>query len=268
MNKQDWLDTCRLIGEEATREIMQYYKKERGGTEEIGRGYGGDMTMRVDKIAEDILIKNLKKTGESIKLLTEERGLVKIGKGKPDYLVFADPLDGSFNFKMGIGYFGTSIAVLDAKKNVDIVGYTKNFVSKSEYYALLGEGTYKNGDRIYTSKKAKPENVLLECSYKANFDSIKKIVEVFHTARHARMPGAIAIDYCKIASGAFDAIIYAGASRYLDVVAGNFMVKEAGGVITDFKGNPNIYKGNDLAVKDLLVCGNKKIQDYILGKKK
>ncbi len=154
------------------------------------------------------------------------------------------------------------------KKNVDIVGYTKNFVSKSEYYAMLGKGAYKNGDRIYTSQKEAPEDILLECSYKANFDSIKKITDVFHTARHSRMPGAIAIDYCKVASGSFDAVIYAGSSRYLDVVAGNFIVKEAGGVITDFAGNEKIYKGNKLAAKDLLVCGNEKIRDYILGKKK
>jgi len=266
MNNQEWLDVCQLIGEEATREIMRYYKKK-SGTEELGRGYGGDMTMLVDKIAEDILIKRLKETNENIKLVTEEAGIVKIGKGKPDYLVFADPLDGSFNFKMGIGYFGTSIAILDAKKNIDLVGYTKNFVSKSEYYAMLGQGAYKNGERIYTSKEAVPKNVLLECSYKANFDSIKRITDVFHTARHARMPGAVAIDYCKVAGGDFEALIYAGASRYLDVVAGNFIVKEAGGIITDFKGNTNIYKGNKLAVKDLLVCGNTKIRDYILGKK-
>ncbi|MDP7282228.1 MAG: inositol monophosphatase family protein [Candidatus Undinarchaeales archaeon] len=266
MKNQEWLATCQAIGDEASREVMHYYKRNTG-TEEIGRGYGGDMTMQVDKIAEDIIIKHLKKTNENIKLTTEEAGVVKIGKGEPDYLVFADPLDGSFNFKMGIGYFGTSIAVLDAKKNIDVVGYTKNFVSKSEYYAMLGKGAFKNGDRVYTSQKETPENVMLECSYGANFDSIKKITDVFHTARHSRMAGAVAIDYCKVASGGFDALIYAGSKRYLDVVAGNFIIKEAGGVITDFTGNETIYKGNELLASDLLVCGNTKIRDYILGKK-
>jgi myo-inositol-1(or 4)-monophosphatase len=266
MKKEEWLEVCKTIGDETAREVMQFYKRKTG-TEEIGRGYGGDMTMQVDKIAEDIIIKHLKKTNENIKLTTEEAGIVKIGDEKPDYFVFADPLDGSFNFKMGIGYFGTTLAILDAKKNVDIVGYTKNFVSKSEYYAMLGKGAFKNGEQIYTSQNVTPENILLECSYKANFDSIKKITELFHTARHSRMLGAIAVDYCKVASGSFDAVIYAGANRYLDVAAGNFIVKEAGGIITDFKGNAEIYKGNELVVKDLLVCGNTKIRDYILGKK-
>ncbi len=266
MKKDEWLEVCKTIGTKTTNEVMKFYKKQTG-TEEVGRGYGGDMTMVVDKVAEDIIIKELENTNENIKLTTEEAGIVDIGNGDADYLVFVDPLDGSFNFKMGIGYFGTSIAVLDAKKNVDIVGYTKNFVSKSEYYAMLGQGAYKNSERVYTSKKETPENVLLECSYKADFDSIKKITDIFHTARHSRLAGAVAIDYCKIASGSFESLIYAGSKRYLDVVAGNFIVKEAGGVITDFKGNETIYKGNELLASDLLVCGNTKIRDYILGKK-
>ena len=82
------------------------------------------------------------------------------------------------------------------------------------------------------------------------------------------MPGAIAIDYCKVAGGMFDAILYAGANRYLDLAAGNLIVKEAGGIVSDFKGNTEIVKDNKLIVSDLLVCGNKKIQDYILSREK
>lgn len=267
MKTIEWLDVCKEIGKETCTEVMKLYKKKEG-TEEVGTGYGGDRTMLADKTSEDIVIRELHRTGESIRLVSEEAGIVKIGTGAPKYLVYCDPLDGSFNFKQGIGWFGTAIAVLDAKTKEELVGYTKNFVSKSEYYAIKDYGAYKNGKKICTSSREKPENIMLECNRRANFDSIKKITDLFGTVRYSRMPGAVAIDYCKIACGDFDALLYAGASRYIDVVAGNFIVKEAGGVISDFKGNTKIYKGQELAVKDLLVCGNEKIRDYILGNKR
>ena len=73
--------------------------------EDISLGFGGDMSKRVDLIAEDIFIKHLKVFGD---ILTEERGLVE---GDGEFNLIIDPIDGSNNFVSNIPYFGTSIAL-------------------------------------------------------------------------------------------------------------------------------------------------------------
>jgi len=263
MKKIDWLKTCKKIGKEVSKKVLAIYRTEKRKTE-IGMGAGGDMTLEADEAAEKIAIKNLEKLNVSIALTTEERGEMKLGANKsPVYHVVLDPLDGSFNFKNGIDYFGISIAVLDDKHDF-LAGYVRNILTGDEYYALKGKGSFKNGKKIKTSATETSHNTLFEVSPKAERGDFDFIVRGFLHSRHNRGLGAVAVDFGLVADGTFDALVYAGATRFLDVAAGVFIVREAGGVVTDFEGNEKIAEGTRLTAKNIIAAANKSVLESFL----
>ncbi len=261
-----WLKACKKIGEKASEALMRIYRTQES-RKEVGLGAGGDMTIIADKTAEDIVVAELEKMDVCVNLISEERGLLKCGRGeKPMFTVVVDPLDGSFNFKNGIDYFCISIAVLDSKDR-QILGYIKNLATGTEYYALKGEGAFKNGERIRVARSTNAKNILLECSSKSSRADIEFLAKAFLNSSHSRGLGAVALDLCLVADGTFDALFYAGASRYLDVAAGIFILEEAGGVVSDFNGNKIILKGHKLIPKNILACASIGIQRKLVGKR-
>jgi len=264
--KLNWLKTCQGIGGKVAKEILKIYRTERQAQQLGTRGFGGDLTLLADKAAEDIIINRLGKLGVPLLLISEEVGEIRLGKeGTPEYIVVVDPLDGSFNFQSGIDYFALSIAVLNAKTFEMEVGYVRNILANDEYYATKDKtGAFKNGKKIATSKRREPRNILLECSMMAAPINLSFLSWMFRKARHSRGLGAVALDFCLVAEGKFDCLLYAGSSRFLDVAAGAYIAEKAGGVVTDFSGNKKVFKGTDLVAKNLLVSGNSSIKGSIL----
>lgn len=272
MTEIDWLKICKKIGKESSKELMRIYNSG-NRRKEIGRGFGGDITIEADKKSEDIVIKNLEKLNVCIHLISEERGEIKCGlKEGPLYYVIVDPLDGSFNFKNGIDYFGISIAVLDSNYDY-VIGYIRNVVNGDEYYALKGKGAFKNGKKITTSRNDTPWHTLFEVSRKSSRADFDFIVRGFLNSKHNRGLGAVVLDFGLVADGTFDSLVYAGATRFLDVAAGIFIVKEAGGIVTDFSGNEQIHRGTKLISRNIIAAANQKVLDtflkqrFILGQK-
>ncbi|HIK00316.1 TPA: hypothetical protein H1016_02120 [archaeon] len=261
--KIDWLKVCKKIGKESSKELMRIYNSG-NRRKEMGRGFGGDITIEADKKSEDIVIKNLEKLNVCIHLISEERGEIKCGlKEGPLYYVIVDPLDGSFNFKNGIDYFGVSIAVLDSNYGY-VIGYIRNAVNKDEYYALKGKGSYKNGKLIKPSSAEISRNTLFEISPKASRADFEFLIRSFLNSRHNRGMGAVVLDFGLVADGTFDALVYAGATRFLDVAAGIFLVRQAGGIVTDFSGNEQIHKGTKLISRNIIAAANRKVLENFL----
>src|SRR3989338_2068473 len=226
--KIDWLKVCKKIGKESSKELMRIYNSG-NRRKEMGRGFGGDITIEADKKSEDIVIKNLEKLNVWINLISEERGELKCGRTSapshlrtPFYYVIVDPLDGSFNFKNGIDHFGISIAVMDENYNF-VIGYIRNALNGDEYYALKGKGAFKNGKKIKTSKSDLPHHTLFEVSKKSSRADFDFIIRGFLHSSHNRGLGAVVLDFALVADGTFDSLVYAGASRFLDVAAGIFL---------------------------------------------
>jgi len=248
----DWIRFCRESMKAAGEEIMTLYTSDQR-EEELSRGYGGDMTLVADQRSEDIFIENLHQAQVNVRLISEERGETHIGK-TPQYILLLDPLDGSFNFKHGLPYFGISLAVLDRNAR-PIAGYILDLSQDAEFWATQ-DGAYRNGKRMQATGRVKPDRLLIECSGTAEPEDVGMISRAISKMKHVRAPGAVALDLCRIAEGSFDCLLCAGISRYLDVAAGIYILEKAGGNITDFKGNPDIREGTDLTAKSLFAAGN------------
>jgi myo-inositol-1(or 4)-monophosphatase len=258
----DWLKICQDIGKNVQKEVMKVYGTSNASAT-VGKGAGGHETMNIDKIAEDLVVGHFKKLGGNFKIYSEECGEVVIGN--PEYYIIVDPVDGSFNTKIGFDYFGLSIAVFKLPEMKQLFGFVKNLANGNEFYADE-KGAYKNGEKIRSSSNKELRNLMLECSPKATVTGIEFLAKSFIKSRHARAPGAVALDLCRVADGSFDCLLYAGSSRFLDVAAGIFIAKKAGCLVTDFEGSKELIKGDELVAKSLLVCSNQDIFDELVEK--
>lgn len=122
----------------ANREIVEVLRVNSSEylCEEICLGAGGDMSFRVDLIAEQIFIQALSGFGN---IDSEECGF--IDNGKEDNIII-DPLDGSSNFASRFPYYGTSVALKRGDKY--IAGVIVNLVSGEIF--LKDEKSFKRGN--------------------------------------------------------------------------------------------------------------------------
>lgn len=235
MNNQEWLDFLRNLGRGLRVKIGGL-----AGTSEakkqLGRGAGGDITVYIDKVAEDYIISRLEagvSQGSGCTLISEEAGQKKFGNENIYLLV--DPIDGSLNAKRGIPLFSVSFALLRGNKLENIeVGLVINLVTGQEFWAIKGEGSFLDGGRINISPPGHRE--LLNYELPQPKDNWRRLTPVFSHFDKVRNLGSLALDLCFFAQGACDAFIMPGPARPLDFAAGLLLVQEAGGEVVEITG--------------------------------
>ncbi len=117
---------------------------------QIMRRGSTDVSRRIDLEVEDIIIRGIEEEGLRAMINTEERGVVRVGDGEPNYTFIIDPLDGSLNFVLGIPFYSISIAVGKYGKALrfnDLTDGVVYYVDKdSLYYGGLGGFDVKGDD--------------------------------------------------------------------------------------------------------------------------
>lgn len=185
-------------------------------------------TQRIDVEAEKACLDVLKNL--DVMVLSEESGLVKFGSENPEYICILDPLDGSFNALHRIPFFAVSIAFID--KHGFFSGYVKNLVNGDTFYAERGKDATLNGLKITTSKKKNLEKSVFSVYLKRGIPS-----NILQKALTTRTLGSAALEMCYVACGIFEGYIdLRGTIRNVDIAASSFILRKAGGTITDEKG--------------------------------
>jgi len=201
----------------ANKEIATLIEEKRHDflCEAISLGAGGDISKRVDLLAEDIFIKHLKQFGD---IYSEECGFLE-GNGKFDIII--DPIDGSNNFVSNFPYYGTSVALKEKGKY------------KAAVIANLANGDIFLKDEIKFQKanlkslvfKDLEENKFSKIGIFERSYSSKKIFKILKSSNiKYRSPGAFALSlaYAKDV----DFVIYEGKMRVYDVAAGFYMCED------------------------------------------
>lgn len=196
----------------------------------------------VDKGAEEIIVQGLRALTPEAGYITEED---TINEESKDWTWIIDPLDGTTNFLMGIPHFAVSVALMH--KNEIVLGIVKEVSSGEMFHAVKGEGAYLNYNPIsVTSSPIDEVIVATGFPYSNNYDTrkyIARLEEILTAARGLRRMGSAALDLCYVACGRFGAY-YETSINPWDVAAGQLIVLEAGGFISDFKGNEGYNDGS------------------------
>ncbi|HXT84626.1 MAG TPA: inositol monophosphatase family protein [Verrucomicrobiae bacterium] len=208
------------------------------GQEKFDRGAGGDISTKIDLIAEKSVFETLKKNNFVPTVVGEECGLVK---GNDDGLIVMDGIDGTTNANCGLPFYCCSLAY-SPKDQLQYVtdAVVFNLFTGDVYYASKNKGSFVNSKKLILKKPLKPipEMVVgLNISGLPEnlFLSISKLVSSFNHVRHL---GANALELCYFAQGSIDIYIdIRNKIRSIDMAACYLIAKEAGGFILDTSGN-------------------------------
>ena len=113
--------------------------------------------------------------------------------------------------------------------------------TKELFYAIDGQGAYLNGTPIHVSKRALLSESLISAGttpYHKEFawEVLKISHEMLLRCSDIRRTGSAALDFAYVASGRMDGYIEKIISPW-DYAAGLLILKEAGGMLTDYAGN-------------------------------
>lgn len=223
------LKVLQQIGKTLLREVPKI-----GVNGLISIGAGGDKTFPIDRKAEEIIISGLEKADEPLSIISEEAGLIELKGGGKTVLI--DPIDGSKNAISGIPFYGASIAVADGQMIKDIeLSYVLNLINGDEFWAKKGEGAFLGGRQLYCQKDTGFRLIAYE-SQTASKD-IPKLLPLLRQAHKSRCLGATALDLAYLSAGGISVFVSASPSRGFDFGGGWLLIKEAGGIFTDIKGN-------------------------------
>lgn len=236
----DYFDIVAPVLHKAGEIIMSLYKQDI----RVEIKDDNSPVTQADKLSHELLCEVLGKTNIPVRS-EEDEGYTS---NDIDKYWSIDPLDGTKDFINATGDFSILVALIVNSKPV--VGYIYQPTTNELYFAQVGKGAYMQSK----SGKVHPLNV----DQSTPISSQKMIASRFHMstfvsnlARDLQVKGFIQKGSCglKIASLARgDCHIYVNASNKTcewDVAAGQVLLQEAGGVITDTKGNSLEYDRKD-----------------------
>jgi myo-inositol-1(or 4)-monophosphatase len=195
-----------------------------------------DLVTQADKESEEAIFEVIRQDYPDHFILSEEAGEL-IMDSNIKWII--DPIDGTVNFANGIPICCVSIGVEQDGKM--ILGAVYNPFMNEFYFAQTGFGATLNENKIRVSEKDDIMRSCLVTGFPYSYlDEPNGPLEVFEKFIRQGIPvrrlGSAAIDLCWVAAGRFDGF-YEHNLRAWDSAAGFLIVEEAGGKITDFKGD-------------------------------
>ena len=247
--------------------------KHLAGTEEsggdFGRGAGGDISRKIDIVAEKTVLDYLKEIKFDCTVLGEECGRVELSKNPKGFIIM-DAIDGSTNAVRGIPFFCCSLAFATDNKLSSITDSVVMDLSNGEmYHATKGNGAFLNKKRIHTNEKNNLYFVVGLDMSGISQDSLQRLAPIISASNHIRHFGAVALELAIFARGLVDVFVdLRDKLRITDIAAGYLIASEAGGYIIDKSGNP---LDSDLSYEtriSFVAAANKEFLDDIIKKLK
>ena len=151
-----------------------------------------------------------------------------------------DPIDGTTNYAHGLPFF-CSAAALEIEGET-VVGAVFEPVRRELYAAEVGGGAFLNGRPLRVAAPTTLVNALLCTGFPYDVhDTLDEVVGLFRAfvgrARGVRRLGSAALDLCYLAAGRLDGF-WEQRLHPWDVSAASVIVREAGGRVTDWDGQP------------------------------
>lgn len=201
-----------------------------------------DIVTAADTEAEAYIVSELKSRFPEHHIVGEEGG----GQGAPaataPYHWFVDPIDGTVNFASKLPHFCTSIALATPDRQ-PLLGVIYDPTRREIFTAVRGGGAFLNGQPLHVTQTAELIDSVITSGFPydkhSNPDNNLKEWSAFLVKiRGERRLGSAALDLCYVAAGRLDGYWEKDLKTY-DAMAGMLLVREAGGIVTDYFGGPN-----------------------------
>lgn len=205
-----------------------------------------DFVSEVDRMAEEEIISILRKAYPNHGILAEESGHDQ----GDEYTWIIDPLDGTTNFLHGFPQYSVSIALKHKGRLEQAVVYDPQ--RRETFTATRGSGATLNNRRIRVTNQFNMRGALLGTGFpfkqQQHLDTYLEMFRALFTeSAGIRRVGSAALDLAYVAAGRLDGFWEIGLKEW-DMAAGVLLVREAGGIVTDFdNGGTYFDSGNIIA---------------------
>lgn len=218
----------------------------------------GDYVTDADKESEKAIVRIIKAKYPDHSFYGEESGFLDSGS---DYVWIIDPIDGTTNFIQGIPQFSISIAMM--YKDELQVGVVYDPVKNEMFRAEKDKGAFLNDKSIQVSQLEDMSKAILTTGFPYRIqpfidDYLSIFKELFLKTGGIRRMGSAALDLAYTACGRFHGYFELKLNPY-DIAAGLLILKEAGGLFSEFQG------GNDCFKSGNVIAGSPKVYHQILN---
>lgn len=243
-DRKEWIPS--LVG---MFEAVRAYLLGTGRTSRAGVGVNpkGQETLAFDAGAEDVAVAFCRtRIPRPLRMLSEERGEIPIREdlGSPEFTLIVDPVDGSENFKRDIELTCFSVAVLPfdaplAPSGV-VAGLVGNVFTGTYQTAIRGGGAFSAGSRLCASGVTCLADAMVAVEGEFHRQEFPRRVDgLMRAAAHIRFLGSAVAIQMGVAAGGIDAYVdVRGGLTPENFMAGALIIEEAGGAVSDARGNP------------------------------
>jgi myo-inositol-1(or 4)-monophosphatase len=248
------LNTAKEAAVEAGKILKQHFRKI--SISDIREKSKNDFLTYVDELAENKIIEIINKKFPEHSILAEESGGQKKNHS---HCWIIDPLDGTKNYINGLPVFAVSIA-LQVNDQI-IVSVVLDVMQNEMYYAEKGKGAFLIKSKIHVSESENIEKSLLATGFPFKNKKLLDLYmncfkDIFKHCSGVRRMGAAAIDLAYVASGHYDAFWEMGLNPW-DMAAGELLIREAGGKVTDF------WNENNHLTNSFILASNTKVHEIV-----
>lgn len=211
-------------------------KKFHNVKQQRSKGDRGDIVTEADIASEKLILDRIKSEFPNDGIISEEAGQT-IGNSGRFWLV--DPLDGTRNFALGLPFFCISIALIENTKAIASVVYDP--IHNEMFLAERGHGSKLNGNILKVVNNSEIDDAVISLSWLRRRVKRSQFIgymnRIAKRTSYFRRLGSAALVCCYVAAGRIDAYMQ-GAINCWDIAAASLIVEEAGGLVTDFEGQP------------------------------
>lgn len=240
------LDRLEVVAREAILKAGALIRDNIGriAASSISRKGISDYVTEVDKQSEKLILDIITEHFPDHHIMAEESANLGL---QPGYTWVIDPVDGTTNFIHGFPFVAVSIAVCRDMKPV--VGQVFDPLRNELFSAKLDGGAWLNGMRLHVRSDAPLDEALVATGFPFRTkdyidDYLRAFKSIFHQVSGIRRAGSAALDLAYLGAGRVDGFWEIGLKAW-DMAAGALIIKEAGGIVSDFWGeNEHLHNGN------------------------
>jgi myo-inositol-1(or 4)-monophosphatase len=205
-----------------------------------------DFVSEVDRSAEESIIESILEAYPKHSILAEESGAKGMGESEYEWII--DPIDGTTNFIHGHPQYAISIALAHKGQIQQGVIYDPN--RNDLFTASRGVGAFLNDRRIRVSKRTALNECVISTGFPVSDQSyvdtyLAMLKDMLAKTAGVRREGAASLDLCNVACGRVDGF-WEFKLKPWDIAAGSLLIQEAGGIVTDMKGEQDWFATGDI----------------------
>jgi myo-inositol-1(or 4)-monophosphatase len=232
------------IAQEAVREAGKLLMDNFEKVETMSFKGKSDIVTEIDVLSERIMEEKLNVHFPGHSILSEEKGFTD---NSSSFTWIMDPIDGTINYYFGTSPFRVALCLLEDKKPVITAIY--NPLKDQLYFSEVNKGAFLNGKRIKVNENFDVKNSVvmthLSSKKEARARTILALENIFSKTMHMRMFGSGLAAMTYIANGKFDVFFNVKTNPW-DIMPGALLIEEAGGIVTDIKGEKITYESTSV----------------------